>query len=134
MRVVTKHNRLTLHTGDWWVLWHGDDIPSGWELLYWGASCYTLSAADEVATIGNALQIPLNMCQTEFLVSGIINKALANGVTVFARSVFAQGYLLNIGMGVAACINFVRNAAPDVIPVIGCELPEQVIEIAEVFK
>ena len=131
--VTTKTKAPFCHRG-WTLLYHGDDLPAAWHMAYAGASCYTLHAADEVAEKGTALQVPLNVYQMGFWTSGIIQKALANDVTVFARSVFAQGYLLNRGYTIEACINAVRYLSGDIIPVIGCDTPEQVNEIAEVFK
>ena len=141
VRVVTKskvYRHARIHP--WTTLFHGDDLPTHWAYDWDGASVYTLAAGDKVAVEAGAvcttpvLQVPLNVYQMGFWTSGIIQKALANDVTVFARSVFAQGYLLNRNYTIEACINAVRYLSADIIPVIGCDTPEQVNEIAEVFK
>ena len=134
VQIVTKATHERGEVFPWFNIYHGDDLPHLWRHNFDGASVYTLPAADEVATYGNILQVPLNVYQMGFWTSGIIQKALANDVTVFARSVFAQGYLLNRGYTIEACINAVRYLSADIIPVIGCDTPEQVNEIAEVFK
>ena len=61
-----------------------------------GASTYTVedaAAALSVEGIG-ALQIPLNVTSAAFIESGLLERAAALGVVVFARSVFLQGALL----------------------------------------
>jgi aryl-alcohol dehydrogenase-like predicted oxidoreductase len=61
-----------------------------------GASAYTVddsAAALSVEDIG-ALQIPLNVTSSAFIESGLLERAEAQGVIVFARSVFLQGALL----------------------------------------
>ena len=61
-----------------------------------GASAYTVedtAAALSVEGIG-ALQIPLNVTSTAVVESGLLERAEAQAVVVFARSVFLQGALL----------------------------------------
>jgi aryl-alcohol dehydrogenase-like predicted oxidoreductase len=71
-------------------------LQSAGQIDCFGASVYTLSEAEDALSVPDvgALQIPISLADQRFVDAGIIAAAAAQGVVVFARSVFLQGVLL----------------------------------------
>jgi len=108
------------------------------------------------------IQIPFNIFDRRFLASDLLNVAFNKGISVFIRSVFLQGLLIMPeqeaktkvpGSSVAltkwhnlcrsmnynpldVALSYVLQCLPHAFVVVGCELPQQVIEnrIRESFQ
>lgn len=71
-------------------------LQSEGQIASFGASVYTVSEAQDALSVPDlkVLQIPISLADQRFVDAGVIAVAAAQGVVIFARSVFLQGVLL----------------------------------------
>jgi aryl-alcohol dehydrogenase-like predicted oxidoreductase len=74
----------------------GRQVESG-KVAALGASVYTPAEGEAVLAMEDmvALQVPASVFDHRFLVDGLIERAAARGVTVFARSAYLQGVVVS---------------------------------------
>ncbi len=94
LSVVLAHREADLLDDDIAALLESERLAG--RIGCFGASVYSVEAAETLLALGRVavLQVPLSAADRRFAESGLIARAAAAGVAVFARSIFLQGALL----------------------------------------
>ena len=127
-QVVTKvyPAQVSMLPGAHCVLGHDGRLPEtakAGQML--GVSVYDIATAWQA--LGNpdtqAIQVPLNIFQTGFLTSGIIQEAVGTGRFTMVRSVLMRGILNSDPRN---SIEWAQLVAPGAVVVVGADSPEHV--------